>query len=133
MDALHTRSSLQAQVDHLKASGLGDGCFPCLTSKGKGYDQQLHVVGLLALNELQHVLGTLTIGFGVGTCADRISTSAQLSDDPEAVCNLSPSRSRLQDAPFYSSSMGDNIEDDPYDLVPYIDLVCRRVICLVYG
>lgn len=58
VDVQHTRASLQDQVDHLKASGLGDGCFPCLGSKGKEYDQQLYVVGILALNELQHVLGT---------------------------------------------------------------------------
>lgn len=52
-----------------------------------------------------------------------ISFSAQLSDEPQAICNLSPSRSRLHDAPFYSSNIGDDVAEDPYDLVPYIDLV----------
>lgn len=58
VDAHHTRASLQAQVDYLKSCGLGDGCFPCLASKGNGYDQHLVVVAILAVNDLQHVLGS---------------------------------------------------------------------------
>jgi hypothetical protein len=53
-------ASLQKQVDRLKALGYSDGSFPCLTSQGSSRDQQLHVVGILALNELQHVLGENT-------------------------------------------------------------------------
>ncbi|KAJ9107393.1 hypothetical protein QFC21_000843 [Naganishia friedmannii] len=109
VDDHHTVASLQKQVDSLKALGYSDGCFPCLTSQASNMDQQLHVVGILALNELQHVLG-------------------ELSQEPNATCNLLPSRSPTCGvATELHYSIGD-IADDPYDLVPYIDLAPLLVL-----
>ncbi|KAJ9123318.1 hypothetical protein QFC22_001517 [Naganishia vaughanmartiniae] len=103
VDDYHTVASLHKQVDNLKALGYSDGSFPCLTSQGSHRDQQLHVVGILALNELQHVLG-------------------ELSKEPDATCNLSPSRSQMCGLETEGHHSIGDIADNPYDLVPYIDL-----------
>lgn len=50
--------------------------------------------------------------------------TAQLSDEPHAAFNLMPSRStQRQDSPFPVDGISDDIDEDPYDIVPLLDLV----------
>lgn len=59
-------------------------------------------------------------------CAEVFILLGELSREPNATCNLSPSRSLACGLATEGNHSIDDIADDPYDLVPYIDLVSCR-------
>jgi len=61
VDMKHTVSSLRASLEAIVLAGHRDGCFPCLRRQDDTLG--LGVVGVLAVNELQHALsGLCSIG-----------------------------------------------------------------------
>lgn len=60
VDQKHTVASLQAKLADMIKSGHRDGCFPCL--KSQDGSTGLGLVGVLAVNELQHALGKAAVG-----------------------------------------------------------------------
>jgi hypothetical protein len=59
VDQKHTVASLQAKLAEIIKSGHRDGCFPCLKSHDNSTG--LGLVGVLAVNELQHALGEIAL------------------------------------------------------------------------
>lgn len=55
VDEKHTVTTLRGKLANMIKAGHRDGCFPCL--KRQEHSMGLGLVGILAVNELQHALG----------------------------------------------------------------------------